>query len=385
LPLLLEHTGDDRARVAVYAMRRAARFVAPSWLGEVVAAALAGPLKVTSRKEIARLAADFSVPEASSIVYAEWSRPDAHRDVRAALVGVARQRLEQPDAWRILTAAAESGEYASIVAVGAAQPMLLPDSARTRYASLILAGCRSTDPKAAEYAWARVPTWAPWAPWADDLDATIMTGLTDLSPTGPSRYAVAALVTLLRAGVGGETFDSALHQLVDLDQEDPDDDPERDRIPLRRAYTLLSAVTSAVRSDQSGFDLDALAQAARFAAGHDPLLVEAVKLLVEVTSEDGVTDACDRLADRPVAAAAIAEDIRAAALRRDWTQQVAPRIAGRLRDRGDLAGGLTAVALSRLGVSIGFAEPYGGLVRSLRAHPVADVRDAAYSVRLSDR
>jgi len=86
-----------------------------------------------------------------------------------------------------------------------------------------------------------------------------------------------------------------------------------------------------------------------------------------------------------VAVASVAELVRAAAQRRDWTRDVAPRIAGQLRDRGDLAGGLTAVALTRLGVSVGFAEPYRGLVRSLRAHPIADVRDAAYAVRLSDR
>jgi hypothetical protein len=342
---------------------------------------LAGTLKVTSRKEIARLAADFSVPHANSIVYAEWSRPDAHRDVRAALVGVARLRLEQPDAWRILTEAAESGEYASVVAIAAAQPILLPDSARTRYASLILAGCRSTDPKAAEHAWARVPVWAPWA---GNLHATIMTGLTDLSPTGPSHYATAALVTLLRAGTGYSTLDSALHQLIDMNQADPDDDPQRDRIPLRRARTVVSAVTSAVRGDESGFDLAALADTARYAASHDPLLVDAVKLLVEGTGEDGVTEVCDRLATRPVAAASVAELVGTAAQRRDWTQHVAPRLAGQLRDRGDLAGGLTAVALARLGVSVGFAEPYRMLVRSLRTHPVADVRDAAYAVHLSD-
>jgi hypothetical protein len=269
LPLLLEHTRDDRARVAVYALRRAARFVAPSRLGEIVATALVGSLKVTNRKEIARLAADFSAPQAASLVYAEWSRPDAHRDVRAALVGVARLRLEQPYAWRILAEAAESGEYASTVAIAAAQPMQLPDSARTRYASLVLAGCRSTDPKAAEYAWARVPVWAPWA---DGLGATIMAGLTDLSPVDQSPFAVAGLVTLLRSGTGNTTLDSALRRLIELDRADADDNPQRDRIPLRRAYALVSAVASAVCGEESGFDLDALASTARYAATYDPLL-----------------------------------------------------------------------------------------------------------------
>ncbi|MCP2323078.1 hypothetical protein HDA40_001585 [Hamadaea flava] len=381
LPLLLAHTGDDRARVAVYALRRAARFVTPSALGEVVTTALAGPLKVTSRKEITRLAADFSVPQAGTILYAEWSRPDAHRDVRAALIGVARLRLEQPSSWLILTEAAESGEYAAVVALGAAYPMLLPDHARTRYAALILAGCRSSDEKAADHAWARVPTWAAWA---DGLDATIMAGLTDLSPTGPGPAAIATLVTLLRTGAGQSTADSVLRRLVELAVADPDDDPQRDRVPLRRAQSTLSAIATAVRTDDTGFDRDALAGLARYAATHDPLLVDAVSLLVQVTGEHDVAEICDRLADRPVAAAAVADLVRAAGVRREWTREVAPRLAESLRQRGDLAGGLTAVALSRLGDTVGFAEPYRELVRSLRSHPVADVRDAAYAIRLSD-
>lgn len=59
LPVLLAHVGGDRARVAVYAASRAARFVAPSQLAERLEALLTAEqgVKVTSRKEAVRLAA----------------------------------------------------------------------------------------------------------------------------------------------------------------------------------------------------------------------------------------------------------------------------------------------------------------------------------------
>jgi len=76
--------------VAVYAARRASRFLPPSRLGQVLAAELRGQLKVTSRKEVLRLAADFSAPNADAILYAAWCSPDAHPDVRASIVGAAR-------------------------------------------------------------------------------------------------------------------------------------------------------------------------------------------------------------------------------------------------------------------------------------------------------
>jgi len=56
-------------------------------------------------------------------------------------------------------------------------------------------------------------------------------------------------------------------------------------------------------------------------------------------------------------AAEVAELIRAAAQRRNWTPYEAPRLAGQLWGPGDLA--------------IGYAQP--------------DVRDAAYAVRLGER
>ncbi|MEU8301610.1 hypothetical protein AB0C04_30510 [Micromonospora sp. NPDC048909] len=57
--------------------------------------------------------------------------------------------------------------------------------------------------------------------------------------------------------------------------------------------------------------------------------------------------------------------------------------AGSLAERGDLATGLFAVALARHGRSLGWPEPWRVLLRLLRRHPVADVRDAALGVSMA--
>jgi hypothetical protein len=55
----------------------------------------------------------------------------------------------------------------------------------------------------------------------------------------------------------------------------------------------------------------------------------------------------------------------------------------RLAGRGDLAGGLFAVALVRPGASFGWGEPWRDLLVALRGHPDADVREEAYAIDMS--
>lgn len=92
LPVLLRHGGDDRARVALYAATRAARFVRPSLLAEMFRPVLVGEgVKVTSRKEAARLLGELRAPGASEVMTEAWA--DAHRDVKAAITSAASQYL----------------------------------------------------------------------------------------------------------------------------------------------------------------------------------------------------------------------------------------------------------------------------------------------------
>lgn len=100
LPVLLSHAGDDRARVAIYAASRAARFVRPSVLPGLLHPVLVGEgVKVTSRKEAARLLGHLRAPGASAVLTDAWAA--AHRDVKAAITSAASQYLlHEPASWR---------------------------------------------------------------------------------------------------------------------------------------------------------------------------------------------------------------------------------------------------------------------------------------------
>ena len=54
-----------------------------------------------------------------------------------------------------------------------------------------------------------------------------------------------------------------------------------------------------------------------------------------------------------------------------------------LAGRGDLAGGLFAVALVAHGSEFGWKTPWRDLLTALRRHPDADVREAAYTLGMS--
>jgi hypothetical protein len=55
-------------------------------------------------------------------------------------------------------------------------------------------------------------------------------------------------------------------------------------------------------------------------------------------------------------------------------------VVRRLADRGDLAGGLFAVALTRPGASFEWALAWRELLFGLRTHPHADLRDDAFAI-----
>jgi uncharacterized protein YjeT (DUF2065 family) len=71
--------------------------------------------------------------------------------------------------------------------------------------------------------------------------------------------------------------------------------------------------------------------------------------------------------------------LRSAALRSAALRSAALRSAG----RGDLAGGLFAVAMVRHGAAFGWAAEWRDLLRELRRHPQPEVRDEAYLVEMT--
>ncbi|WP_181766231.1 hypothetical protein, partial [Streptomyces albidus (ex Kaewkla and Franco 2022)] len=238
LPLLLEHTGDDRVRTAVPALSRACRHVAPSQLSEVVhglllPAAEEGPhdgppagVKVAGRKEAVRLAATcLPVAEAAELLLATYELPGQHEDVRAACVSSAAGLLDDGRAWKLVESAAQ-GAPALRHAVLRVRPLELAERHRERYARLVTGLSDVDDREVAEAVYACL---ARWAPWAQEAAAVLSAAVTDLDDRGTWKQAAEGLVELvITLPSTVKTLDQVLSGLIETDSgsETPDAQPD---------------------------------------------------------------------------------------------------------------------------------------------------------------
>jgi hypothetical protein len=377
LPVLLRYAGGDRARVAMYAAARAARHMPPSRLPEPLLEVLTGPTKITSRKEAARLLAYHGPPQVMEMLLTAYTNPEAHRDVRAAIVSAARQRLQAEASWTILRTAVD-GSREERRAVLSAYPYTIPERHRPRYGAFVAEACRAADREVRRVAFRLL---GQWSPWLAGITGLVMDWLTDLGET-PSRTEVASL---LRAG-GPATLGAALARLVDHDAADEHPGgPAADRPARRRIDLLARGTVIRTRSRPGEAERAALAEAARWLAGHPAHAATAAGLLVDLGRLDNLDEVAGLCAGRPVLAVRTAERV-GARLRglREWPDPaVLADAVARLAGRGDLAGGLFAVALARHGAGLGWKEPWRDLLTGLRRHPDADVREEAYAIDMS--
>jgi hypothetical protein len=111
VPTLLAALGDDRARIAVYALRSTMLSIpAAEAIGHLARAPFG---QVTVAKEVVRLLGDLPVPEALTELV-RLAGLDLHRDVRTALLRALWGHLDQPAAWAVLEEAAGSPDPAII-------------------------------------------------------------------------------------------------------------------------------------------------------------------------------------------------------------------------------------------------------------------------------
>lgn len=109
LPTLLDALTDERARIAIYALRRALREARPRDAAQLLRDVPTG--KVTVAKEVVRLLGELP----PALAYGELQRMaglELHRDVRVALLRAFWDHLEEPATWPILEAAAASEDPA---------------------------------------------------------------------------------------------------------------------------------------------------------------------------------------------------------------------------------------------------------------------------------
>ncbi|CAM5274356.1 hypothetical protein [Streptomyces griseus] len=394
LPDLLARTGDDRARVAVYAARRAAARTRPSRLAPLLAARTApGTGKVTSRKEMVRLAADL-LPraEAAGLLADAYAQPGQHLDVRAACVAAGTPLLGDVRMWEV-TEDAAGGERALRVAVLGAHPTELDPALRPRYARLIQDLCRTDDDTLAVLAHTELVPWLPWAPHAAEV---LVETVTDLDRRGRWRSAAEALTDAARTVP--DTNRSLIRALSLLATGETADDAgaERDRPARRRIGHLARSLT--LRSGTDDRQVAAvLAEAGRTLAAHRDLVPDAVALLARSLDLAGDPDT---LHTGLVALAALHTGRPALAAR--TAQTVGRRVTGyrgaetgdpdtlllvvaRLAASGDPAEGLLAAELTvACGLRTGWTGPWRTQLRMLRQHPSDDVRDVAYAAATAE-
>ncbi|MER5984424.1 hypothetical protein [Streptomyces sp. NPDC001787] len=389
LPDLLAHTGDDRARVAVHAAGRASLLVRPSVLEELLAARTApGTGKVTSRKEVVRLAAvRMPTARAAALLAHAYGLPGQHPDVRAACVAFGTALLDDERVWEVMTDAA-GGDRALRSAVLRAHPAELAAGHRQRYARLVQRVCDTDDEELAARGHHALARWLPWAPEACDV---LVDAITFLDRRGTWRSAADALIGA--AGAAPEAADALNRVLTALATDDTADEAgaERDR-PARQRVVYLAEALGRRTAARRGRTRPVLSAAGEVLAGYRDLVPQAADLLAHAVDLDAdaeaVHSALVRLAalhrGRPVLAARTARTLG----RRTAAPDTAPAgdldtllvVAARLTEGGDPAEGLFAAELTVAGGRrTGWTGPWRTRLRMLRQHPSADVRDVAYA------
>lgn len=375
LAVLLEYADTERARVAMYAAGRAVRSVAPARLPALLGGIVSGRGRVTSRKEAARLLAAYGPPQAMESLLLAYRQEGQHRDVRAAIVAAARMRPQTPRSWDIL-AAATAGSREEQLAVLAAAPEQFATRVRPRYATLVADLCRADDREVAGAAYRLLPQWLRYLPAVAGL---VVDRTTDLDARQPAGLVGAALQHADAEAVG-----AALRQLVAMDAADTDPGgPDRDRRARRRITFVADGVVTWAEAGP-GLDRTAALAAARWLAG-DPLFESDAARMLTALVEVRMPDLAEIVTTRPVLAARTAAwlEARVERERESLDPGILAEAAELLRQRGDTAGGLLALALVRGAQHDGWPAPWRDLLLGLRQHPDPDVRDGAYRVRMS--
>lgn len=109
IPTLLDALNDDRARIAIYALRHALLNMPQA---EALTILRTVPLaKVTVAKEAVRLLGELTIEDAYQELLA-WDRQELHRDVRIALLRALWMHLERSETWEVLTRALQADDPA---------------------------------------------------------------------------------------------------------------------------------------------------------------------------------------------------------------------------------------------------------------------------------
>ncbi|ATB36666.1 hypothetical protein CYFUS_002081 [Cystobacter fuscus] len=383
LPLLLDALDGDRARVAMYAVPRVARRVAPEVLSTTLGTLLARErLKVTVHKEALRLLGAFRSPRSLPLLREQWDNPRLHKDVRIAVGHAARQLLDEPAAWELLEAIARSPEADVAASLLEEAPARLPPEARPRYAALLLQVSRHPEPTVRRRAFTGL---AHWASGMEDTVAREAAGrVLDIAQGIEWREALGALVGTTREGKAFEHVEDCAARLVSaplvFNATTERDLPERQRLeglirallgqplPVRvRLRTHLETLARVLAREPSLWPESAALRLAGLQWKDVPDATRVLLALAEETREEPL------FASGLSATVASAVDHRGAEWTPEGLLQLAQAVTGPLP--------LVAVVLvSAAGRRLNWREDAAQALRALRQHPRPSVRAAAFGL-----
>jgi hypothetical protein len=143
IPFLLEAMDDDRARIAIYALRTAILSMPPQAAVNLLKSI---PLeRITVAKEVMRLMGEFTLESAYQELLT-WYQQPLHRDVRVALLRSLWLHLERTETWDILEQAALSEDGAIATMVSRTFCDRLSTMAQQKLLTLLIALMQHADP-----------------------------------------------------------------------------------------------------------------------------------------------------------------------------------------------------------------------------------------------
>ncbi|MDH6578226.1 hypothetical protein [Kitasatospora sp. MAP5-34] len=391
LPELLSHAADDRARVALYAAGRAARF-APS--GELSLGlrriALDPGAKVTSRKQAIRLAAEHLVlAEAAALLREAYTAPGQHQDVRAAVLATISERIADLPLWDVLTDAADGPPALRTMLVQHLRAHEVPIEHRPAFAGLMARLAIDDDLLVAAPARGQLVSWGRYAPEAVRALTPLVTDLAERDRwDGAARVltgvALSDAVHPLGGCAPGSVLADALTTLIETVHAGEPALPGRDQ-PARRRIAALTGSFWSPDAPSEAFQATQR-EIASLLLTEPTLLPEATGRLVTALDWEA-PDLGERLAElavlvaeRPALAVSTAESLRRYGSGRREAPEHALAAARRLAAGDGLAPGLFAVVLTTAGAQLGWPTAWREVLHTLRRHPRPDVRDAALAV-----
>jgi hypothetical protein len=391
IPTLLEHTDGDRARVAVYALTRAAQYSRPSETGRQLRSVLTSPTaKVTSRKEALRIAAQVGVPNLVDLLLETWNSERQHRHVRMAAVTRLAARLDDPRVWETLASATTADRDVALELLRTV-PLGVPARHRAGYGKLVAELCSHSEAVVRTTARQQVVAWYPWAP---EAAVAIENAVLDIASTDP--VAIGAIGQLAAVGWPTAEYLRVLRKLMESASAERDGEVAaatgfRDRPARRRLEDLAGFLAPTVRASLEDWR-PIVAATARLLAAEQGWLHHAARLQTHaldlIAEPEALTAAVRDLADltdgRPLAARAAAETLASRVAGGDPIDPPSFHAAATaLAADPRTSAGILAVALAaNAGPESGWDQGWRTVVGTLRAHPDADVAESALQLRM---